>query len=64
MSDRLLERTTVCLTMVLSQEAMGLDAVKIWGGFSQFKAKNHFWVLLTLNQQANFSFKPRFVSLS
>lgn len=63
MSDRLLEHSTVWLTLVLAEEAMGLDA-KIWGGFSQFKAKNHFWVLLILNQQTIFSFKWRFVSLS
>lgn len=61
MSDQLLEHTTVWLTLVLSEEAMGLDAFKIWGGFSQLKAKNHSWVLLTLNQQAIFSFKLRFV---
>lgn len=63
MSDQLLEHSTVWLTLGPSEEAMGLD-VKIWGGFSQFKTKNHFWVLLTLNQQAIFSFKPRFLSLS
>lgn len=47
----------------LSEEATGLDT-KIWGGFSQFKAKNHLWLLLTLNQQTILTFKPRFVRLS